>query len=61
MNNKDILKIIKDYIKEGVEQSVKIFGDFQNRKFLAGKIAAYNDVYDYIENVLEGEVDNHSE
>lgn len=50
MSNKELLKEIKNYISEGIEQSVDIF---KTGELLAGKLAAYNDIYDYIENVLE--------
>ena len=52
-NEKALLCRIKDYIKEGVEQSVKLF----DGEMLCGKIAAYNDIYDWIENVLEQEAE----
>ena len=56
MTNQDLLDKIKDYIEEGVYVSTKIFKG--HKDLLAGKISAYNDIYDYIEQVLEQEVIN---
>ena len=55
MNCQDILDRIKDYIEEGVYDSTQVFKGHED-KLLAGKISAYNDVYDYIEQVLEKEL-----
>ncbi|MBO7535563.1 MAG: hypothetical protein J6T34_00290 [Bacilli bacterium] len=53
------LRQIKAYALEGSEQAAEIIvaneGDIVIHSFYSGKIAAYNDVYDWIENVLEGE------
>ena len=46
---KELLQKIKKYIEEGIDSSVELL----NGALLAGKIAAYNDVYDYITYILE--------
>ena len=55
MTNQDLLDRIKDYIEEGVYDSTQLLRKYED-KLLVGKIAAYNDVYDYIEQVLEKEL-----
>ena len=71
-NNIKLLKIltlekVKRYILEGAEQAGDILKaaedgcineDAREWYIWHGKLAAYNDVYDYIVNVLEEEIDN---
>lgn len=62
-----ILKQIKDYILEGSEQAADFINECEyeetqigliaTNSFFSGKIAAYNDIYDWIENVLEQEAE----
>ena len=53
MTNRELLENLQGYIKEGVEQSLKLF----EGELLSGKIAAYNEIWDYIEYVLREEIE----
>lgn len=60
-DTRTILKQLKQYILDGSEQAAEIVAFVDERKiaciaditFFTGKIAAYNDIYDYIEYELE--------
>lgn len=52
-DTKKILNKIKKYIIDGERSACEIFKS--EDKFLTGKLSAYNDIYDYIEYVIEGE------
>ena len=54
MTNEELIRKIKNYIKKEINQSF----DFYEGVFLIGKIAACNNIYDYIEKVLEQEINN---
>ena len=56
MTNKELLTTILNYIKDGIHYSLDMWKDAH--EVLVGKLSAYQDVYDYIENVLMEDIKN---
>ena len=56
----DNIKKIKAYIEEGKTQALALYlkANEEDFKIFSGKIAAYNDILDYIEYEIEGGINN---